>query len=124
MGGVQSQGILATMKHFVFNEQEDRRQDYSVSVDDKTAWELYYPPFEAAVYAGVSAAMCSYNKVNGVHACENSRVLSQVLKGTLGFKGYVQSDWWATHSTSLKEGLDQEMPGNEGDPEQFFSLEK
>ncbi|CAK0801694.1 unnamed protein product, partial [Prorocentrum cordatum] len=118
--GVQSQGVLATMKHWIFNEQETERDKYSVEVDDTTAWELYYPPFEAAVNAGVCATMCSYNKVDGVYSCENSKQLVQVLKGTMGFRGYVQSDWWATHSTSLAEGLDQQMPGN-ANPVDYFS---
>jgi len=109
--GVQSQGVFAVVKHFVFNHQETNRGEQDSVVDDKTAWELYYPPFEAAVKAGVSAAMCSYNRINGEYACSNKRQLKDVLKGKMGFKGFVQSDWWATHNTSIGEGLDQEMPG-------------
>ena len=53
---------------------------------------------------------CSYNRINGVHACENEVTLANDLKKTTGFKGYVMSDWGATHSTSLMAGLDVEMP--------------
>jgi beta-glucosidase len=109
--GVQSRGVLAVMKHFAFNHQETNRGTSSSVVDEKTAWELYFPPFQAAVDAGVSAAMCSYNEVNGTHSCSNRDLLEGVLRQKMGFRGFIQSDWWATHSTSLEEGLDQTMPG-------------
>lgn len=111
--GVQSTGVFAVMKHFAFNEQETNRNTASSNVDEKTAWELYYPPFQAAVDAGVAATMCSYNKVNGVHACSSKDLLLGVLKQRMGFQGFVQSDWWAAHEMSLPEGLDQEMPGTQ-----------
>ena len=82
-------------------------------MDDKTAWELYYPPWQAAVDAGVSAAMCAYNKIDGEYACSNARRLRQDLKGTMGFRGFVQSDWGATSATSVVAGLDQDMPGTD-----------
>lgn len=109
--GVQSQGIMAVLKHWVFNEQETKRDWENSIVDDKTASELYYPPFQAAIDAGVSAVMCSYNVVNGVHSCSNQHQLNGVLRGQLGFQGFVQSDWWAAHTNALAAGLDQEMPG-------------
>lgn len=115
--GVQSQGILAVMKHWVFNHQETNRgagtgDGYSSDVDEKTAWELYLPPFQSAVDAGVSAAMCSYNKVNGEQSCSNKDFLQRILKKKMGFRGFVQSDWWALHNNySLSLGLDQDMPG-------------
>ena len=63
--------------------------------------------------------MCSYNKVNGQYACSNDHILNEVLKGDLGFQGFVQSDWWAVHEPSFLDGLDQEMPGRA--PELFLS---
>jgi beta-glucosidase len=65
------------------------------------------------VEAGVTSVMCSYNKINGVYACESDYALNKLLKQELGFKGYVQSDWSATHSTvdSAVNGLDMTMPG-------------
>jgi len=117
--GVQSKGVFAVMKHWIFNSQETNRETESSVVDEKTAWELYYPPFQAAVEAGVSAAMCSYNRVDGVHSCSNRKQLQEVLKQRMGFRGFVQSDWWATHDTSLQQGLDQEMPST--DRAVFFS---
>ncbi|CAE8583990.1 unnamed protein product [Polarella glacialis] len=111
--GVQSQGVFAVVKHFAFNEQETNRNTQSSNVDQKTAWNLYYPPFQAAVDAGVAAFMCSYNKVNGVYACSNGDLLNRDLKQRMGFQGFVQSDWWAAHEMSLGQGLDQEMPGTQ-----------
>lgn len=115
--GVQSQGVMAVMKHYVLNNQETNRQSASSDADDVTKWELYYPPFQAAVEAGVSAAMCSYNKVGGNWSCSNPKSLQDLRR--MGFKGFVQSDWWATHDTSVLAGLDQNMPGEP--TEQYFS---
>jgi len=111
--GYQSKGVLAVMKHFALNNQETNRQTVnSIVPDARTLFELYYPPFQACVDAGVAAAMCSYNRVNGTYACENSQLLAQDLKTTMGFEGWVMSDWGATHSTSAVQGLDQDMPGS------------
>lgn len=64
------------------------------------------------VDAGVGAVMCGYNVVNGSHDCENDYILNTVLKGEMGFRGLVMSDWGATHSTveSANGGLDMTMP--------------
>jgi len=108
--GAQSQRLIAVVKHWVMNEQETNRGQESSVVDEKTAWELYYPPFEAAVDAGVDAVMCSYNKVDNIWSCENEEQMN-VLKNKMNFQGFIQSDWWATHSNSINKGLDQDMPG-------------
>ena len=119
--GIQKvDGMMACVKHFVENNQEVNRTTVNAVVDERTHWELYMPPFEAAVEAGVLSVMCSYNRVNGDYACENNATLNGDLKGTLGFQGFVVSDWHATHSTikAAMSGLDMEMPGSEyfGDP--------
>jgi beta-glucosidase len=74
---------------------------------------MYYPPFEGAIEAGVGSFMCSYNLVNGEHACQNNSTLNTDLRERLGFKGYVMSDWGATHAVAVEEGLEQEMDGDE-----------
>ena len=56
--------------------------------------------------------MCSYNKINQVWSCENNSTLMRDLKIRMKYRGYVMSDWGATHSLSIEKGLDQEMPGN------------
>jgi beta-glucosidase len=109
--GIQSTNVIANAKHWVNNNQESNRQAESNIVDERTEYEIYYPPFEAAVNAGVGSVMCSYNKINDLWSCENPTTLQHDLKDTLGFQGFVMSDWGATHSASMNAGLDQEMPG-------------
>ncbi|KAG8908821.1 hypothetical protein FRB99_003059 [Tulasnella sp. 403] len=113
--GIQSQGVQATAKHYLDNDQEHFRETSSSNVDDRRQHEVYLHPFLKSVQAGVNAVMCSYNLVNGTYACENPTLLNDVLKHQLGFQGYIMSDWWATHSTgSASAGLDMNMPGNLG----------
>jgi beta-glucosidase len=110
---VQAHGMIAMAKHLVANEQETNRMTIQESVDDRTLHELYMLPFEMAVRSGsVGAVMCSYNAVNGFSMCEQKHILSDVLRGQWGFKGYVQSDFFAAHSTAptLLAGMDNEMP--------------
>ncbi|KAI9927556.1 hypothetical protein ASPWEDRAFT_176038 [Aspergillus wentii DTO 134E9] len=126
--GMQDAGVQANAKHFIANEQETQRnptyapdanettyiQDsVSSNVDDRTLHELYLWPFANAARARVASFMCSYNRINGSHSCQNSYVLNHLLKGELGFQGYVMSDWGATHSgvASIESGMDMTMPG-------------
>ena len=112
--GVQMMGVAATVKHFVLNNQEEHRDTESSDASERTLFEVYYPPFEAAVKAGAASAMCSYNVVNGTHACGNHVILNDHLKGTMGFDGFVMSDWWAVHSfDAAVGGVDQNLPGND-----------
>jgi beta-glucosidase-like glycosyl hydrolase len=60
--------------------------------------ELYLWPFADAVRAGVGSIMCSYNQINNSYACQNSKMLNNILKDELGFQGFVMSDWQAQHS--------------------------
>jgi beta-glucosidase len=112
--GVQSQGIAATIKHFVANESEIERQTMSSDLDERTLREIYLPPFEAAVKkAGVWAIMSSYNRLNGVWTSENHWLLTELLREEWGYDGIVMSDWFGSHTTeaSVIGGLDLEMPG-------------
>jgi beta-glucosidase len=111
--GVQSQGVMATVKHFAANNQETERQTISAEVDARTLAEIYLPAFEAAVkQAGAWAVMCAYNKLNGTHACEHPGLLDGTLRGDFGFRGLVMSDWSATFdlAPAMRAGLDLEMP--------------
>ena len=106
--GIQSQDVMAQAKHYVAYDTDG----FNVSVDPQALHEVYVAPFAMAVQAGVSSIMCSYNKVNGRFACDNPDTLKTILKGELGFKGFVTSDWGAVHSVYfLNQGLDMEMPG-------------
>ncbi|MGA2049648.1 MAG: glycoside hydrolase family 3 N-terminal domain-containing protein [Terracidiphilus sp.] len=112
--GVQSQGVIATVKHYAMNEQEYNRHNVSTDVDERTMREIYMPAFEAAVTKGhVDAVMNSYNLINGVHATQNAFLNLKALKGEWGFNGILMSDWDATYDTvgAANNGLDLEMPG-------------
>ena len=105
--GIQSQGEMAQVKHYIAYDGSN-----NVDVDSQTLHEIYLQPFTDAVNAGVASAMCSYNVVNGYQACDNATTLTEILRNELGFKGFVDSDWGANHGTSyLNSGLDLEMPG-------------
>ena len=118
--GVQSQGVMAQVKHWAVYNQETNRNtpaDNAV-IDQRTLHEIYLPQFEAAVeQGGASSVMCSYSTINGSDACANDEILHQVLKDRWNFPGFVTSDWWGTHSTvaSANAGLDMEMPGGSSD---------
>lgn len=116
--GIQERGVIATPKHFLFNEQEFRRsltdagEAMSSNVDDRTLHELYAFPFMDALREGAGAVMCSYNRANQSYACQNSKLLNGILKTELGFEGFVVSDWVAQHTgiASANAGLDVVMP--------------
>ena len=110
--GVQSQGVMATVKHFALNNQEFNRHHVSSDADERTINEIYFPAFKAAVDAGVASVMSSYNLVNNVHSAENRWLLTETLREKWGFEGFVMSDWTSTYSTlgCVRSGLDLEMP--------------
>lgn len=114
--GVQSQGVAATVKHFVANDSETERFDYDARIDERVLHELYLAPFEHVVaHAGPWAVMAAYNGVNGRTMTE-SPLLSDVLKDGWGFDGVVMTDWFAGRSTeaAAEAGLDLLMPGPHG----------
>ncbi|KAI1766711.1 glycoside hydrolase family 3 protein [Hypoxylon sp. FL1150] len=120
--GIQDEGVMATIKHLVANEQEHFRQSWewglpnalSANIDDRTMHELYLWPFGDAVKAGVASVMCSYNMINNSYACGNSKLLNGLLRDEMGFQGFVMSDWLAQRSgvASTLAGLDMTMPGD------------
>ncbi|MDR3748350.1 MAG: glycoside hydrolase family 3 C-terminal domain-containing protein [Acidobacteriota bacterium] len=106
--GIQSQHVMAQVKHFVGYDSDGT----STYIDDQTLHEVYVAPFDAAIKAGVSSIMCSYNRLNGTFACGNESTLTKILRDELGFKGFVTSDWGAVHAVNfINAGLDMEMPG-------------
>ena len=112
--GVQSQGVIATVKHYALNNQEYNRHNVDSEADERTMREIYLPAFEAAVTRGhVDAVMNSYNLINGSHATQNEFLNLKVLKGEWAFKGILMSDWDATYDAvgAANNGLDLEMPG-------------
>jgi beta-glucosidase len=119
--GIQSNPVIATVKHYVANSQETNRMTDSSDVSQRTLQEIYLPAYEAAVRQGqVGSVMCSYNRINNVYSCENPGLLTTVLKDQFGFDGFVMSDWGGTHSTvpAANAGLDMEMNVSPG---QYFT---
>jgi beta-glucosidase len=118
--GIQSQHVMAMAKHFIGYDTAAT----DVWLDEQTLHEVYLAPFEAAIQAGVAAVMCSYNHVNGPYACGNSAMLAGILREQLGFRGFVTSDWGATHAAQfMNAGLDVEMidgPDSSGYQEPAF----
>ncbi|KAH0583308.1 hypothetical protein H2248_011176 [Termitomyces sp. 'cryptogamus'] len=114
--GVQSVGVQACAKHFIANNQEHWRYGLSANVDDRTLAEIYWYPFLRSIEAGVVSVMCAYNRFNDTSSCHNAALIGD--NGLLrrnGFKGYVVSDWGATHdsaSDNANAGLDMEQPGD------------
>jgi beta-glucosidase len=121
--GIQSQGVMATTKHYVANDAEVNRFFVNSVVDERTLREIYLPPFEAAVkLANTAAIMGAFNKVNGDFAsdkvngdfaCESLFLDTQVLKEDWGFRGFIESDFGAIHDglKAAKAGMDLDMPG-------------
>ncbi|GKZ63055.1 hypothetical protein AnigIFM49718_010786 [Aspergillus niger] len=118
--GIQ-ENVIATAKHFVLNEQETDRNpsmfgfsnaSVSSNIDDKTMHEYYLWPFQDAVKAGVGSVMCSYQRVNGSHSCQNSWTQNGLLKTELGFQGYIISDYNARWGgiASTQAGMDLVTP--------------
>jgi len=111
--GIQSQGVIATAKHFMGNNYEYGRMDHSSDIDERTMREIYLPAFEASVKeAKVGAIMDAYNLVNGVYMTQNSFLNITIAKKEWGFDGIMMSDWGATHDGvgAANNGLDLEMP--------------
>ena len=111
--GMQSQGVSATIKHFMGNNQEFLRHDGDSIIDERTMHEIYLPTFEAAVKeAHVGAIMDSYNLINGQHATQDGSLNNLIAKKEWGFEGIVMSDWDATYDgvAAANGGLDLEMP--------------
>jgi beta-glucosidase len=110
--GVQSNGVAACVKHFALNNQEVRRNNTNVIVDDRALYEIYLPAFKAAVTEGGAwAIMGSYNLYNNQQMCHNSRMLNDILKGEWGFDGVVITDWGGCNNTdqAITNGLDMEF---------------
>jgi len=85
---MQKHGVIAMAKHFIANDHETNRTSANVIVSDRALHELYLLPFEMAVRSGdVASIMCSYNSVNGPHACEDAHHLTDVLRKAAAHRG-------------------------------------
>ncbi|KZP00389.1 glycoside hydrolase family 3 protein, partial [Calocera viscosa TUFC12733] len=128
VSGMQAAGVIATVKHYIGNEQEHYRggggayQVYSSNIDDRTMHEVYAWPFAEAVRAGSVLRIYLFSLINQTQACQNSKTLNGILKEELDFQGFIMSDWTAIISgaNSVLAGTDMNMPGlmSYSDPEE------
>jgi beta-glucosidase len=113
MQGIQSEGVIAVIKHFACNSVENSRFTVNVDIDERALHEVYLPHFKACADAGAAAFMAAYNRVNGRHCGHNRSLLQGILKDRWKFAGFVMSDFLlGIHGTAgaLNAGLDVEMP--------------
>jgi beta-glucosidase len=111
--GMQTQGVSATVKHYMGNNSEFLRHDSDSIIDERTMREIYLPGFEAAVRkAHVGSIMDSYNLTNGQHMTQNGYLNTDIARKEWGFNGVMMSDWVATYDAvgAANGGLDLEMP--------------
>ena len=135
--GLQDEGVIACVKHWLANEQERYRlvienflsgttppitHSLSSQVGDRALRELYKWPFVDAIQAGAGSVMCAYQRVNGTYSCESTALIRERLKGEseltggLGFRGFVVTDWLAAAGPlpAARAGVDMVMPGDAG----------
>lgn len=115
--GLQSNNVGTSPKHFLANNQENRRMSSNSQVDERTLREIYLAAFEGIVVDSKPwTVMCSYNRINGTYACENEVFLTDIMRNEWGFDGYVMTDWGAMNDRvkALKAGLELEMPASGG----------
>ena len=120
--GIQSNGIISTIKHWALNGQETGRKFVDIRVSEAAARESDILAFQLGIERGQPlSVMCAYNKVNGDQACSSDWLLNKVLKKDLGWKGFVMSDWGAVPGVeAAMNGLDQQS-GAELDKGVFFT---
>ena len=109
--GLQSNNVAACVKHYAVNDQEFKRLELNVNVDDRALYEIYLPAFKTAMQEGGAwSIMSSYNKYQNKFVSHNPRLLKEILKGEWGWDGAVISDWGAVHDTegAAEGGLDLE----------------
>ena len=126
--GIQDSGVIANAKHYVGNDQETYRRCSNSVIDERNLWENYLRPFIHVVkYGDIGSIMISYNAVNGVYLCKNKKLVMDYLKGKIGFKGFVISDWWAIYDSSpdsINSGVDVNMPGGKAYGKKYVGRDK
>jgi len=111
--GVQSQGVIACIKHFAFNSMENNRLNVNIVCDKRTEQEVFLPHFKKCIDSGAGAVMTAYNSYAGKMCGHNDYLIREVLKGKWGFDGFVLSDFtWGITDTveAVTAGMDVEMP--------------
>jgi len=110
--GIQGEGVIATVRHFVAHTFDANRHRVSVELSDRALREIYLPAVRRTVDAGAGSIMGAPNRIRGTYACDHEWLLTDLLKEEIGFDGWVTSSWYARHSLeAVRAGLDQELPG-------------
>ncbi|KAK6461681.1 beta-glucosidase [Scheffersomyces coipomensis] len=112
--GIQNEKVVACLKHFVCNDQEDDRRAVDTLLTDRAFREIYLKPFHIAIRdSNPKSFMTSYNKINGEHVSQSKKILQDILRKELNYTGTIMSDWYGVYSTkeALDAGLNLEMPG-------------
>ncbi|MBO7220660.1 MAG: glycoside hydrolase family 3 C-terminal domain-containing protein [Alistipes sp.] len=119
--GMQGTGTMACLKHFLCNNNELYRKLSNSIVDERAIMEIYTPAFKAGIDAGAGSVMTAYNLVNGEWAGQSKYVITDLLRGTLGFKGLVMTDWRSVYDWKkvVLSGQNVEMPGT---PNEFYHI--
>ncbi len=112
--GVLDTGTIPTLKHFIGNETDHYRRTSNSLIDERTLHEIYLPAFKAGIDAGAMAVMTAYNQLNGEWVGQSRHVITDLLRGELGYKWLVMTDWWSVWDAEkiTKSGQDLEMPGD------------
>ncbi len=118
--------VEAVLKHYTANEQELSRRDSSSNMDERTLRQIYTLPYEIAIKEGEPGGiMCAFNQVNGDFSCESDLLLNTILRGEIGFKGWVVSDFFGVYDAAkaLNSGFDQELVGGrQFNPDNLYTL--
>lgn len=97
INGIQNENIVATIKHFLLNDQEHERNLVNSICTERALREIYALPFQIVVRdSNPGCFMTAYNQVNGTHVSENPKILKDMLRGEWGWNGCVMSDWYAS----------------------------
>ncbi len=111
--GVQSQNVMACIKHFAMNSIENARFKADVYADKRTLHEIYLPHFKRCIEEGAASVMGAYNMVYGEQASESKLLLRDILRDKWQFEGFTLSDFlWAVKDAvkAVKNGMNIEMP--------------
>ena len=116
INGVESNGVGTSLKHFAVNNQEYNRLANNSVLSERALREIYLRNFEIAVKESQPwTIMTSYNFINGTHAAENTRLLTDILRGEWGYEGSVMTDWGGGYDDAqiVRAGNEMIQPGSD-----------